>query len=354
MRPWLRVAHNAAGDERFDRGVYSKGHSRTTKTMTIHAFAPTFMKVGLLTAALQERKPREVRDAEPDRASEEWVDFAGEIGASHIQLSAALHLTESDACRRTRCSIRWRTRSTCANRSTTIGPSGSSRRSRPAVSGRPTLRISTTCCTTIPCCAGKSTTSCGVSSTPRRSSASTRCGGFVGRNQQHSMDENLIDFEAHFVPLLKAKARGLTYRVEQCPMPGWTTGDNWHNNIAYTPGTWIALHRLRDKHGVGDQFRFTTTRPRDPDGTGYAVDFSVSERYRLQLLIGGFTSKAGDRCEVWPRGHGGQTVERGDAGSAVPSPRPADQVNAWKQVVFRARAPGHRAHAWHGRTGGLA
>ena len=31
--------------------------------------------------------------------------------------------------------------------------------------------------------------------------------------------------------------------------------DNWHNNIAYTPGTWIALHRIAEKHGVGDQFR---------------------------------------------------------------------------------------------------
>src|SRR5207249_2401675 len=80
--------------------------------------------------------------------------------------------------------------------------------------------------------------------------------GFVGRNQQRGMDENLIDFEAQFVPLLKeAKARGLTYRVEQCPMAGWTTSDNWHNNIADTPGMWIALHRICEKHGVGDQFR---------------------------------------------------------------------------------------------------
>src|SRR5207244_5774415 len=48
--------------------------------------------------------------------------------------------------------------------------------------------------------------------------------GFVGRNQQHSMDENLADFEAQFIPLLQqAKASGLTYRVEQCPIPGWTT-----------------------------------------------------------------------------------------------------------------------------------
>jgi hypothetical protein len=30
-----------------------------------------------------------------------------------------------------------------------------------------------------------------------------------------------------------------SFRVEQCPMPGWTVGDNWHNNLGYTPGTWI-------------------------------------------------------------------------------------------------------------------
>ena len=70
------------------------------------------------------------------------------------------------------------------------------------------------------------------------------------------MDQNLVDFAEWFVPLLKyAKERGLTYRVEQCPMPGWTTGDNFHNNIAYAPGPWIALHRICEKHGVGDQFR---------------------------------------------------------------------------------------------------
>ena len=80
--------------------------------------------------------------------------------------------------------------------------------------------------------------------------------GFVGRDQTKSMDQNLIEFENTFVPLLKsAKDRGLQYRVEQCPMPGWTPGDNFHNNIGYTPGTWIALHQICERNGVGDQFR---------------------------------------------------------------------------------------------------
>src|SRR5262245_33031481 len=64
--------------------------------MPIHPFKPQFMKIGVLTAALQELTPREVRDKDPDRAIEEWLDFARELGVDCIQLSAALHPTESD------------------------------------------------------------------------------------------------------------------------------------------------------------------------------------------------------------------------------------------------------------------
>jgi len=59
-------------------------------------FAPKFMKVGILTAALQELTPRAVRDMDPDRAIEDWLAFAGELGSGHIQLSAALHPSETD------------------------------------------------------------------------------------------------------------------------------------------------------------------------------------------------------------------------------------------------------------------
>src|SRR6267143_1580763 len=64
--------------------------------MAIRPFQPQFMKVGVLTAALQELTPRAVRDLDPDRAIEEWVAFARELEADDIQLSAALHPTESD------------------------------------------------------------------------------------------------------------------------------------------------------------------------------------------------------------------------------------------------------------------
>ncbi len=36
--------------------------------MSIRSFEPEFMKVGVLTAALQELTPRAVRDEDPDRA----------------------------------------------------------------------------------------------------------------------------------------------------------------------------------------------------------------------------------------------------------------------------------------------
>src|SRR5215211_9439341 len=64
--------------------------------MTTAAFSPKSMRVGILTAALQELTPRAVRDADSDRAIEDWLAFGQEIGADYIQLSAALHPSETD------------------------------------------------------------------------------------------------------------------------------------------------------------------------------------------------------------------------------------------------------------------
>jgi len=174
--------------------------------------------------------------------------------------------------------------------------------------------------------------------------------GFVGRNQQHSMDENLVDVEDQFVPLLKeAKARGLTYRVEHCPMPGWTIGDNWHNNIAYAPGPWIALHRICEKHSVGDQFRIHY----DPS---HAILMGQDTRSIFQylrdegygFLIGGFHVKGqvADAKGITAWGYGGQTLERGDWIGGKASTRAADHVNAWKKQVVLAEheLPGTARH----------
>jgi hypothetical protein len=174
--------------------------------------------------------------------------------------------------------------------------------------------------------------------------------GFVGRNQQRSMDQNLLDFEEHFVPLLKAaKSRGLTYRVEQCPMPGWTTGDNWHNNIAYTPGAWIALHRICERHGVGDTFRIHY----DPShailmGQDTRSIFQFLKDQGYGFLIAGFHVKGQviDPVGASAWGYGGQTMERGDWVKGAPSERPADQLNAWKKqvVLCEHELPGTARH----------
>ena len=164
------------------------------------------------------------------------------------------------------------------------------------------------------------------------------------------MDENLIDFEQWFIPLLKAaKERGLTYRVEQCPMPGWTTGDIWHNNIAYTPGAWIALHRICEKHGVGDNFRIHY----DPShailmGQDTRSIFQYLKDEGYNFLIGGFHVKGqvadAKGWSAW--GSGGQTMERGDWKDGKPSPNPADQANAWKKqvVLGEHELPGTARH----------
>jgi sugar phosphate isomerase/epimerase len=223
--------------------------------MTIRPFAPRFMPVGILTAALQELTPRSVRDLDPDRAIEDWLDFARELGADTIQLSAALHPTEADI-----------------PSEAMLDPVANTLDLRSRFDAHRAQRVEAACRSTRvavadigyfdnmlhhdPVVRGKK-----LEFMRRVFDAAALLGlgavcGFVGRNLLRTMDENLVDFEAAFVPLLReAKARGLTYRVEACPMPGWTTGDSVHNNIAYTPGTWIALHRICERHGVGDQFR---------------------------------------------------------------------------------------------------
>jgi hypothetical protein len=172
----------------------------------------------------------------------------------------------------------------------------------------------------------------------------------VGRNPLLDMDANLSMFEQVFVPLLvEAKARGLTYRVEQCPMPGWTITDTWHNNLAYAPGPWIALHRICERHGVGDQFRIHY----DPShailmGQDSRSVFQYLKDRGYHFLINGFHVKGQviDARGISAWGYGGQTLERGDWHGDRPSTDPAEQQNAWKkQTVFSEHElPGTARH----------
>jgi sugar phosphate isomerase/epimerase len=317
--------------------------------MSITAFTPTFMQVGVLTAALQELTPRDVRDADPDRAIEDWLIFGRELGASHIQLSAALHPSEADVppeamldpvantldLRRPFDASR-ATRVRAAMQSSGVGISDLAYFDNLLHHDRQTREK-------------KRDFLLKVLDAAVLLGVNAVC-GFVGRNQQRSMDENLVDFEEHFVPILQAvKERRLTYRVEQCPMPGWTTGDNWHNNIAYTPGAWIALHRICEKHGVGDQFRIHY----DPShailmGQDTRSIFQFLKDSGYAFLIGGFHVKGQviDAKGVAAWGYGGQTMERGDWIGGKPSTNPADRLNAWKKqvVLCEHELPGTARH----------
>jgi sugar phosphate isomerase/epimerase len=307
------------------------------------------MKVGVLTAALQELTPRAVRDADPDRAIEDWAAFAREVGADTMQLSAALHPSEADVPAEAMLDP-------VANTLDLRAPFDKDRARRVGAAleqnkvGLSDLGYFDNMLHDDPAVRRKK-----HAFMLRVMDAAVLLGvdavcGFVGRNQSMSMDQNLADFAQSFVPLLReAKSRGLTYRVEQCPMYGWTVGDNLHNNIAYTPGTWIALHRICEKAGVGGQLRIHY----DPS---HAILMGQDTRSLFQylkdegyaFLIGGFHVKGQviDAKGVSAWGYGGQTVERGDWKDGKPSPVPADQGNAWKKYSALAEheLPGTARH----------
>ncbi len=307
------------------------------------------MKVGVLTAALQELTSRDARDADPDKAIEDWLQFGRELGASYIQLSAALHPSETDVPPEAMLDP-------VANTLDLRKPFDAARAKRVAAAVKASgVGVSDLAYFDNLLHHDPATRKKKHDFVLRVFDAAAALGvdavcGFVGRNQQRSMDENLVDFEEQFVPLLKAaKDRGLTYRVEQCPMPGWTTGDNWHNNIAYTPGAWIALHRICEKHGVGNQFRIHY----DPShailmGQDTRSIFQFLKDSGYGFLIAGFHVKGQviDPKGVTAWGYGGQTMERGDWIGGMPSPNAADQLNAWKKqvVLCEHELPGTARH----------
>jgi sugar phosphate isomerase/epimerase len=313
------------------------------------AFRPRPMKLSILTAALQELTPRERQESDPDLAIEEWLAFAAEIGAPNIELSCALHPSQSDV-----------------PAAALLDPVASTLDLRQRFTAARTARVES----------AMRATGVGLSElgyfdnmlTPDASARSIKhdlmlrvfdaavllnCDavvGFVGRNPRIGMDANLDMFEQVFIPLLReAKVRGLTYLVEQCPMPGWNATDAWHNNIAYAPGPWIALHRICDRHGVGDQFRIHY----DPS---HAILMGQDSRSVFQYLRDSGYAFLIQRFHVkgqlinsrgiaaW--GYGGQTMRRGDRDGDTPRADPVEQQNAWKkQTVFcEHELPGTARH----------
>src|SRR6267154_5552290 len=317
--------------------------------MEIRQFAPKTMRLSLLTAALQELTPRARRDADPDLAIEEWLDYARQVGSPNIQLSAALHPSRNDVPAaalldpvantldlREPFTPKRATRVLAAMRDSGVGLSDLAYFDNMLVADEAVRR-------------SKHEFMLRVFDAAALLGTDAVC-GFVGRNVQLEMDANLVMFEETFVPLLhEAKARGLTYRVEQCPMPGWNVTDRWHNNIAYAPGPWIALHRICERHGVGDQFRIHY----DPShailmGQDSRSVFQYLKDAGYNFLISGFHVKGQviDSRGIAAWGYGGQTMQRGDWHGNSPSTNPAEQLNAWKkQTVFcEHELPGTARH----------
>ncbi|MEN8040260.1 MAG: TIM barrel protein [Actinomycetota bacterium] len=313
------------------------------------AFDPTYMPIGVLTAALQELTPREKRDPDPDLAIEEWLDFASTLGVECIELSAAVHPSLADVPAEAMLDP-------VANTLDLREPFNEIRAERvqTAVTSSgvtiadiayfddmlhqdPAVR------------ATKHEFMLRVMDTAVLLGVPAVC-GFVGRNQGLTMDQNLVDFEESFIPLLnEAKVRGLEYRVEQCPMPGWTPGDSFHNNIGYTPAMWIALHKIAEKHGVGDQFRIHY----DPShsilmGQDTRSMFQYLRDEGYPFLIGGMHVKGQviDSKGISGWGYGGQTVQRGDWIDGEVSGNPADLANAWlkQTVIAEHELPGTAKH----------
>jgi hypothetical protein len=132
-------------------------------------------------------------------------------------------------------------------------------------------------------------------------------------------------------------------------MPGWSPLDRWHNNIAYTPALWIALHRICEKHGVGDQFRIHY----DPShailmGQDSRSVFRYLKEEGYGFLIAGFHVKGQviDARGISAWGYSGQSVQRGDWRNGAPSGLPSDLVNSWKKqtAIAEHELPGSARH----------
>jgi len=313
------------------------------------SFQPKKMKLSLLTAALQELTPRARRDADPDLAIEEWLEFARQLDCPNIQLSAALHPSQADVPAEALLDP-------VANTLDLRQPFDRKRADRVLAAMKNTgVGLSDLCYFDNMLVAEAGARARKHAFMLRVFDAAVLLGtravcGFVGRNPQLQMDANLELFESQFIPLLQeAKTRGLVFRVEHCPMPGWTVLDHWHNNLAYAPGPWIALHRICERHGVGEQFRIHF----DPS---HAILMGQDSRSIFQylkdegygFLIDGFHVKGQviDARGVAAWGYGGQTMQRGDWIGGKLSTNPADQVNAWrKQTVFAEHElPGTARH----------
>ena len=262
--------------------------------MPVVPFAPKYMKIGVLTAALQELTPRAVRDPDPDRAIEDWVGLRPRGGRRlHPALGRAAP-ERVPTCRPRPCSIRWPTPSTCASPSTRTR----AKRVQAALeahtrSASRTSATSTTCSTTTRRSGRRSTTSCARDR--RRRPPRGRRGVRLRRPQPGALDGPEPRRTSRRASCRCSRTRRSAGSPTASSSARCRAGPRRTTGTTTSPtrrGTWIALHRICEKHGVGDQFRIHY----DPShailmGQDTRSLFQYLKDEGYDFLIGGFHVK---------------------------------------------------------------
>lgn len=299
-------------------------------------FEPKYMNIGILTAALQDLTSRDIRNQDPDRAIEEWVEYASTIGAKHIQLSTALHPEDADVPPDAMLDP-------VADHLSLREPFDAKRAERVAtVLKKYGVRISDLGYFDNFLTPDKAARELKHTTMKRAIDAAVlldvpAVSTFVGRDPTKDMDQNLAIFEQVYIPLLKyAKDRKKKLRIEQCPMPGWNIFDTWLNNLAYTPAMWIKLYEIADKHDVGDEFRITYDESHAIlMGQKARDNFQYLKDEGHEFLIDAFHGKGQqiDAKELSAWGYQGQSCGRGDRqdGKAISY---KDLVKAWLKMGY--------------------
>ena len=120
--------------------------------------------------------------------------------------------------------------------------------------------------------------------------------------------------------------------VEQCPMPGWNTTDNFINNIAYCAGMWIKLGRIAEEYGVREVLEITYDESHDIlMGNTHHGSFAAMAAAGMGGMISRFHGKNQYRnsAKVATWTGRGQMIDLDCRIDGQPHPDPSKQSGAW-------------------------
>ena len=293
------------------------------------------MRVGVLTAAIQDIVSREERNANPLSAVFAWLDLGKEMGLDCLQVAAALHpddhyIPPAAMIDKLADHLPLRTDLSDADASLIVEKSQETGVQIHDLGIFENLLHPDDAIRTKVQDHLKRGAEAAFKLKP---AGCTGVAGFVGRNFTLPMDANLIWFEDQVIPILKLyKQLGLKYRIEQCPMPGLDP-EVWYMNIAYCAGMWIEIYKICKKHGVEDVLEITYDESHDIlMGSSHHGTFSVLKQAGIPHIIGEFHGK--DQVvnplavAMWTQR--GQMAGRGDYPNGVLSPDAATRCNGWK------------------------